>query len=199
MTFRITGMEDLEKALSEVAKQSTRTAIARRSLAKAAQPMLDLAKNYAAIRSGKLEASLRISSRIQGEVGNAAYHKWMKHSAEAAKALGVSFDRQANMALAVKEMRTARRSFKAVNPSVLLYLGPTQDVWYAHFVEFGTKPHITGGRFKGAQHSGSAPDPFLRPAFDAEVRATIDRLAPMVWNEIQRNAARVAKRAAKAG
>lgn len=40
----------------------------------------------------------------------------------------------------------------------------------AHLVEFGTKPHIAGGKFAGAQHPGSAPQPFFWPAYRATKR-----------------------------
>lgn len=42
-----------------------------------------------------------------------------------------------------------------------------------------------------------AAQPFLRPAWDAESRATLDRLATELWADIQRTAARQARRAAR--
>jgi HK97 gp10 family phage protein len=44
--------------------------------------------------------------------------------------------------------------------------------WYAHFPEFGVKPHFQkrskrfGGRTKRRVHPGHAAQPYLRPAFD---------------------------------
>ena len=178
MTFRLEGFEDLEKALSEVAKQSTRVAITRRALRKAAAPMLEKAVRYAPVDSGKLEDSIKISTRATGEVGRAAYAATMRATG-------------GDKAASVAAMRTARREFKAMNPPAILYLGPTQDAWYAKFVEFGTKSRTNGGRFAGSKHPGTAPDPFLRPAFDSEAQATIDRLAPLIWDEIQKHAARM--------
>lgn len=184
MTFRLEGMEDLEKALSEVAKQSTRVAITRRALRKAAEPMREKAARYAAVDSGELSDSIKISHRIVGEVGRAAYAATMR---------ATGGDRVASVAA----MRTARREFKAMNPPAIMYLGPTQNAWYAKFVEFGTGARVNGGMFAGSRHPGTAPDPFLRPAFDSEAQATIDRLAPLIWDEIQKHAARMAKRASK--
>lgn len=197
MTFKLAGTADLEKALLEVAKQSTRTAIARRALTKAAAPMLEKAKRYAPIDQGDLEASIRIGTQVVGEAGRAAYAASMKQSATSAKALGVNFDREAAKGQAVTAMRNARREAKAVNPAINLYLGPTTDAWYAHLVEFGTGPHPNAGQFAGTEHPGTAPDPFMRPAFDSEAQGTIDRLKPLLWDEIQKSAARAAKRAAK--
>lgn len=35
----------------------------------------------------------------------------------------------------------------------------------AHLVEFGTAPHLAGGKFEGAQHPGTSPQPFFFPAY----------------------------------
>lgn len=184
MTFRLEWIEDLEKGLAEVAKQSTRVAITRRALQKAAAPMLEKAKRFAPIDSGRLEESIKISTRAKGEVGRAAYAQTMKATG-------------GDKGAAVSAMRDARRNFKAANPPAILYLGPTQNAWHAHFVEFGTRPHTNAGMYAGSQHPGTAPDPFLRPAFDSEAQGTIERLKPLIWDEIQKNAARMAKRAAR--
>ncbi len=56
-----------------------------------------------------------------------------------------------------------------------------EDVYYAHFVEYGTRPHKIAAADKGflgfanrfyksVDHPGARPKPFLRPAMDA--RAT---------------------------
>ncbi|KEP68415.1 hypothetical protein DL1_11930 [Thioclava dalianensis] len=42
-----------------------------------------------------------------------------------------------------------------------------------------------------------APQPFLRPAWDAESKATLDRIAEQMWIEIEKTAQRAARRAAK--
>lgn len=43
------------------------------------------------------------------------------------------------------------------------------DVFYAHMVEFGTKPHIIGD----GTHPGVQARPFMRPALDAQSGAAI--------------------------
>lgn len=181
MTFRLEGLHDLERALEQVARQSTRTAITRRALQKAAEPMAELARQYAPYDEGELEASIKISSRVVGEVGRAAYSATMRETG-------------GDKGLAIAAMRAARRSFKALNPAVNLYMGPTRNAFHAYWIEFGTAPHVNGGKFAGSRHPGTAPEPFMRPAFDAEARPTIDRLAPLIWTEIEKHAARVAKR-----
>lgn len=181
MTFHLEGFRDVEKALEEIAKKSTQVSVMRRSVQKAAEPMRARAEQYARIDQGDLSQGIRISARAAGEVGRAAYGAVMRHT---------SGDKVAALAA----MRTARRTFKAINPPAIMYLGPIKDLFYAKFVEFGTKAHKTGGKFPGAQHPGSAPDPFMRPAFDAEAERTVERLAPILWAEIQKTAIRSARR-----
>jgi HK97 gp10 family phage protein len=51
-------------------------------------------------------------------------------------------------------------------------------VRYAHLVEFGTAPHINGGKFKGTQHPGTPAQPFFYPAYRAlrkRVKSRISR------------------------
>lgn len=186
MTFRIEGMPEIERALEGIAKQSTQVAVTRRALTQAAIPMRDLARQYAPIDQGDLAANIIISLRATGEVGRAAYAASMRETG-------------GDTAAAVTAMRGARRAFKANNPPAILYMGPTKEIWYAHFPEFGTGPRVNGGQFAGTQHPGTAPDPYLRPAFDAQAKPTIDRLAPLIMQEINKSAKRAAKKAAKKG
>tara|TARA_R110000868_G_scaffold25149_3_gene98218 strand:+ start:2306 stop:2806 length:501 start_codon:yes stop_codon:yes gene_type:complete len=83
--------------------------------------------------------------------------------------------------------------------AVEMFIGPDYNVAgrHAHLVEFGTGPHINGGTFAGSQHPGTAPQPFMRPAWDAEGRKTLDRLGKEMWSEIEKTAARAAKKAAR--
>lgn len=39
--------------------------------------------------------------------------------------------------------------------------------FYARWIEFGTAPHINGGRFQGTENPGTPPRPFFYPAFRA--------------------------------
>lgn len=48
------------------------------------------------------------------------------------------------------------------------------DVFYSHFVEFGTKPHSVLNGGKGdPTHPGTQPKPFMRPALDGQSEAAI--------------------------
>lgn len=172
------------RALEQIEKRSTQIAVTRRALKKAAEPMRERAALYAPIDDGDLSDGIKISTSATGEVGRAAYAAAMRETG-------------GDKVAAVAALRSARRAFKASNPPAILYMGPIRKLFYAKFVEFGTNPHKVGGRFKGAQHPGTTPEPFLRPAFDAEADATISRLAKLIWDEVEKNALRTARRRAK--
>jgi HK97 gp10 family phage protein len=85
--------------------------------------------------------------------------------------------------------------------SVQMYIGPSYDLGkggrHGHLVEFGTKPHINKGKFAGSQHPGTAPQPFMRPAWDSDQAALMDRLGKELWAELEKANVRAAKKAAK--
>lgn len=96
-----------------------------------------------------------------------------------------------------KENRRLQAEGKA---AVEIFIGPdyAKAGRHAHLVEFGTAPHVNAGKFPGTRHPGTAPQPFMRPAWDAEGRPTLDRLGKEMWSEIEKAAARAARRAARA-
>lgn len=47
---------------------------------------------------------------------------------------------------------------------VTIYAGD-DNAWYARLVEFGTKPHVNKGEFKGSQNPGAPAEPFFFPAY----------------------------------
>lgn len=47
------------------------------------------------------------------------------------------------------------------------------DVFYAHMVEFGTRPHALSGFKREKNHPGTNPRPFMRPALDAQAGAAV--------------------------
>lgn len=164
--LKIEGLADLEKSLDNLSKAVGRNVL-RRSMRKAAEPMAEMARELAPVRTGKLRESIKFGSLLNGS------------------------QRKLQRKLTLEE-RTA----------IELFLGPSyvkgSGGRVGHLVEFGTKPHLNGGLFPGTMHPGTAPQPFMRPAFDAEARPTIDRLGPILWSEIEKAAARAARKAARA-
>lgn len=73
------------------------------------------------------------------------------------------------------------------NLVLTIYAGNTK-VRYAHLVEFGTAPHINGGRFAGSQHPGTAAKPF----FYVSWRALRKRAKGRVTRAVNKAAKRIA-------
>lgn len=86
--------------------------------------------------------------------------------------------------------------------AVELFIGPSYAKGdkgrHGHLVEFGTAPHQQGGKFKGSLHPGTAPQPFMRPAWDTEKGPMIERIKPLLYKAIEQAAKREAAKAAKA-
>lgn len=53
----------------------------------------------------------------------------------------------------------------------------SSEVRYAHLVEFGTAPHINGGRFAGTRHPGTTAQAFFFPAYRANRRRVKARIS----------------------
>lgn len=75
-----------------------------------------------------------------------------------------------------------KRMFRGSTAAVELFVGPGPDpaAWNQ---EFGNINH-------GAQ-------PFARPAFDQEAMPTLERLKPLLWQEIEKSIDRAARKAAR--
>lgn len=73
--------------------------------------------------------------------------------------------------------------------SVLVTAGDS-SVRYAHLVEFGTKPHIVGGRFAGAQHPGTPPRPFFYPPFRAKKKSIKSKISRGITKAVKQVASR---------
>lgn len=184
VTVRVDGLKDLEAALSQLEKAATRKTVERNALKKAGEPIASAMRANAPVADGQLQENIAVSTKIKGEAGKAAYAKAMRDTA-------------GNKALAVKAMRDARRAAKGTLPPVMMFVGPTVRAPHAHLVEFGTAPHINGGLFAGSQHPGTAPRPFARPAWDANKDAALQKIAAELAAEINKAAARQAKRRAR--
>lgn len=100
-----------------------------------------------------------------------------------------------------RQMRSLKKLSKDQRAAVEMFIGPSylKDAKgrHGHLVEFGTAPHLNGGNFKGSRHPGTAPQPFMRPAWDSEKEPTVERLRGLLWDVIDRAAKREARRKAK--
>ncbi|OJY34644.1 MAG: hypothetical protein BGP11_08490 [Rhodobacterales bacterium 65-51] len=182
VSIRVEGLKELEAALTQLEKAATRRTVARNALKKAGAPVAAAMSAKAPEDTGRLKHNIAVSTKIKGEVGKAAYAKAMRDTA-------------GNKAMAVKAMRDARRAAKGTMPPVIMFVGPTVRAPHAHLVEFGTAPHINGGKFAGSQHPGTAPQPFVRPAWDATQGRALVIITDQLRVQIDRAVARAAKRA----
>lgn len=185
VTVKVSGLKEIEKALFEIDKESTRKALVKRVLKKAGEPIASAMRAKAPVDDGDLSKNIIVSAKIKGGPGEAAYAKAMRESA-------------GNKAYAVKAMRDARRAAKGTMPPVMMFVGPTERIFHAHLVEFGTKAHINGGLFAGSKHPGTRAQPFARPAFDAESGNVLSMISDQLRDEIMKSVKRQAQRKAKA-
>jgi HK97 gp10 family phage protein len=92
-----------------------------------------------------------------------------------------------SLKLAPRQAGLHRKMFKDDRAAVELFLGPSYSLGaggrHGHLVEFGT--------YK------TAPQPFMRPAWDQEAQPTLDRLARHLWDEFEKSRLRAARKAAK--
>lgn len=56
------------------------------------------------------------------------------------------------------------------------------DVYYAHWVEYGTKPHSNGKR---GMHPGARPHPFLRPAADTAQGEAVVAVGKYIYRRLE--------------
>jgi HK97 gp10 family phage protein len=77
-----------------------------------------------------------------------------------------------------------KKMFADDKAAVEMFVGPNAAHYYGFFQEFGTVHH--------------GPQPFVRPAWDAGKEPLLARIKDDLWLEINKAAARLAKRRAKA-
>lgn len=198
---RVDGLRDLDKALSALGKSAARTTL-KRVLLKGGEPIAEAARSKAPHDQGKLRASIIVSARTNNPSADAAFAKAMQAG------LGT--------AAAVAAKRTALRISRANGDSsfAMMFVGPS-NLPSAHLVEFGTGPHeirakagsglgrlsFTDGDHRVTplivNHPGSAPHPFMRPAFEEKKHEALEIIGQTLGAEIMKTAQRQARRAAK--
>jgi len=106
----------------------------------------------------------------------------------------------ASVKLTTRQMRRHRKT----KGDVTVFVGPSAP--HAHLVEFGTSPHPNKGRYAGTMHPGTAPQPFMRPAWESTKMEVLETLKKKLWEEMtrrlrlnERAAARAAAREAQNG
>ena len=167
MVVSVSGFAELEQALANLPKATARNVL-KRTLNKAAEPIADEARRLAPVKTGNLRNSIAVSSRIKNKTGNAEYSAAMRAG------LG--------KAAAASALRQARREAKGTGSFAEVYVGPARGkgvIGYAHIVEFGS--------------NDTAPQPYMRPAWDSKQREALSIIRSELASQIMLAARRVGR------
>ena len=167
--FSFEGGKALEAALRRIGKEATARNIGTRALKIAAEPIADAARRNAPEDKGFLRESIKIATKANMGRGRA-----LRSRGDTVYAF-IGID---GSVLPPKDAKTKRNRRK----SRFLQAGGGVAA-YSIFVEYGS--------------ASMAPQPYMRPAFDGEKENAVKRLGPALWEEIEKAAARAAKKAAK--
>jgi len=172
VSVSVSGLQELDANLGLLSKATARNVL-RRVLMSAGQPIADtaaaLSPDDPRTNAPDLHTSIIVSSKLKNEVGKAEYAQTMADGGSKAEALDA--------------LRDARRAAAGEGSFAEVYVGPDARAFYAHLVEFGT--------------DHSAPQPFLRPAFDREKGKALDIIKAQLGGEIDKAVARMRRRQAK--
>lgn len=176
-TFAFHGAKELDAVLANDLPKATARAVLRRALLSAAEPMASKARALApddpeTIDSWRdLKESIVASSKAKGAgargAGNAAFAAALRGGA--------------SRGAAGSALRAAIRDYDGAR--VQAYVGPRVAAFHGIFQEFGTVNH--------------PPQPFLRPAFDSDKDALLQRLKVDIADEINKAVARAQRKAAR--
>ncbi len=120
MKIKIEGLRQVQDALRQLPKATTKN-VMKRVLLKRAEPLADMARQKAPVRSGRLRDSIAVQVR-GGGAGKAAFAQAMSEGASRAEA-----------------GRAAREANRAAGTTVEVVIGPTDRAFYGSLVEFGTQ------------------------------------------------------------
>lgn len=164
ITIRLKGIKECVKALRHL-KYNVARRVLRRALEAAATPILNAAK------AGVYAKAHRRTGMLKKSLGKVT----RMYKDNIVVVLG------------------PRKGFETTIVSP--YTGKPQRVIpskYAHFVEYGTDPHMQPNL--GFMHPGAEPMPFMRPAYDANKGQAESILITKVTEGIAKEAAKVRSR-----
>ena len=170
ITVSVDGLRELDAALGELSKGVARNTL-RRALLKAGQPMADLMREMAP--DDPATSGVR-------DLGDSITISTRADGADAGKA---AFSQALSGGGSRGDALSAMKAARAGGAFAEVYIGPTGQAFHGRFQEFGTPHH--------------GPQPFVRPAFDADAPAVIDRLRAEMTTEIAKSVGRARKKAAR--
>jgi len=166
-SVRVEGLRDTQAALGDLSKSLAR-GVLRRVLAKAGKPIADRARSLAPVDTGELRDSIAVSTKLSNPVGKSEFAAAMRSGA--------------GVGAATAALRSARRAAAGDGLSAEVYVG-AGPLPQAHLVEFGSV--------------NNQAKPFLRPAWDEKRDEALTIIGNELGGEIQKTAARAARRAAR--
>lgn len=170
-TIKVEGLKDLEDALNELPR-ATGGNVLKRAVLRPAQLFADRAKALAPVSTEPthgvhLRDEIKVGKPKIITAGKAAYAQAMRGGATRSEAAEAAH--AANAAAG----GTGRRAVVSV--------GPTRRAFWGIFPEFGT--------------AHSAPQPYMRPAWDETQNAMPSMVGNSLWEEIEKARKRLAKKA----
>ncbi len=172
ISIKIDGALDIKRALEELGDPKIVRRLVRRVLKQAGQPMVELARSLAPVDEGNLKESIKVEAGKRDRRTPDVTSLILGIDAEVQPA--VYYPRQ-------KPRKTATRKFRSGRVPIIATMWRDPGVaGVAWIKEFGTPT-------KKAQ-------PFMRTAYDREGSATIERFGQLAGPEIEKTAARLAKK-----
>lgn len=177
---RIEGVEEIERALAELGRR-TGLSVTYRVLEELGAPIRDDARAFAPVDDGKLRDSIRMirASAERRRIGQGEFNKIKAEGGTVSEARAA--------------LRGKIRQLNGEGPIAEVIIGPNRNPT-AHFMEFGT-----GERFHrdGKSVGHVEAHPYMRPAWDKHKDGLEQKLATRLRQEIEKSAARQAKRRAR--
>lgn len=147
----------------------------------------------------ELERALR---ELPKRTGKAALRRALKKTAQPIEVTAEQYATRAKPELAARGIsistrlsRRQKRGRQTDRNTVQMYVGAHSARYgLAHLFEFGTaQRHHKSGKSTGRMR----PQPFMRPAWDANKGRLLDTLGRELWTEVDKAAKRLAKRRAR--
>lgn len=189
--IKVEGLAELEKQLFQLGSTSTARRVGQRALLEAAKPMVERIKQLAPDdpkTAGALKESIKMTTgkRVRLNRGQGSLRGEFDSEDLATVVIGIDGDVRPH------EWRPRKRGIRQGKNRVRAQRSAKKDevldvgvAGYSVMQEFGTEK--------------MAANPFMRPGFDATAELVIRRVGQTLGPEIEKSAARLAKRQAKAG
>ena len=158
---KITGLASLSTKLSKKLPQQVRLRL-KQTLAECADDIVLTQRNLAPVDTGKLRESI-VATMGGGEVPKYAAFRQRKQG----------------------KSRNSKVIEVADPELAAIITAGNNAVRYAHLVEFGTAPHVNGGKFAGSQNPGTKAQPFFYPGYRANKKRVKAKLRAAIKKGIK--------------